>query len=130
MIQYTNSKEAQAHIRKNLQQNCGALTTRLNPAKVLSPLTTHKAVGSLENCHWGSNLAEKFKLSVTPSRDKSKTRKLSYTLGLQPNNRNKKSSSGGINKIIKLSTIKIQNTNSKEALEHIRYKPYHRIVER
>ena len=58
---------------------CGALTTRLIPALVLSPLTTKKAVGSLENCHWGLNLAEKFKLSVTPSRDKCNTRKLSYT---------------------------------------------------
>src|SRR5277367_4886453 len=81
MIQYTNSKEAQAHIRKNLQQNCGALTTRLNPAKVLSQLTTIKAAGSLENCHWGLNLAEKFKLSVTPSRDKCTTTKLSNALG-------------------------------------------------
>src|SRR5579862_5153845 len=58
---------------------CGALTTRLTPAQVLSKLTTKKAVGSLENCHWGLNLVEKFKLSVTPSNVKCKTRKLSYT---------------------------------------------------
>src|ERR1700727_2236590 len=49
---------------------CGALTTRLTPAQVLSPLTTKKAVGSLENCHWGLNLAEKFKLTQKEKKEK------------------------------------------------------------
>ena len=62
----------------------------MTPAQVLSPLTTKRAVGILENCHWGLNLAEKFKLSVPPSTDESQTRKSRYALGVQPNTKRKK----------------------------------------